>query len=120
MKYVVPFLMIAGLFAMPLVARSHAHLMQSTPTDGSTMALAPEHFTLVFSESAHLTMLSIQKDGDASAQKIEPLPQEANDHFEIPAPRLAAGAYTLKFRNIATNDSHITSGSIRFTVTAGR
>jgi methionine-rich copper-binding protein CopC len=120
MKHAVSFLMIAGLFAMPMVARSHAHLLQSTPADGSTITLAPEHFTLVFSESAHLTMLSIQKDGDASAQKIEALPKEANDHFEIPSPRLGPGHYTLKFRNIATNDSHITSGSIRFTVTAGQ
>lgn len=119
MKYLVPFLMIAGLFAMPLVAGSHAHLMQSTPADGSTVAVAPDHFTLVFSESAHLTMLSIQKDGDAGAQKIEPLPKNANDHFEIPSPRLTAGLYTLKFRNIATDDNHITSGSIRFTVRPG-
>jgi copper transport protein len=118
MKHIVPLLIITGLFSMPLVAAAHAHLVQSTPIDGSTVSVAPDHFLLVFSESAHLTALSIQKDGDAGAQKIEPRPKEASDHFLVPAPKLTAGVYTLTFRTIATDDNHITSGSIRFTVAA--
>ncbi len=118
MKHIASFLIITSLLSMPLVAGAHAHLVQSTPADGSTLSMAPDHFLLVFSESARLTALSIHKDGDAGAQRIEPLPKEANDHFLVPAPKLTAGVYTLTFRNIATDDNHITAGSIKFTVAA--
>jgi copper transport protein len=116
MKHIASLLLIASLFSMPLVAGAHAHLVQSTPVDGSAVSTAPDHFLLVFSEIAHLTALSIHKDGDAGTQRIEPLPKEANDHFLILAPKLTTGLYTLTFRTIAMDDGHITSGSIRFTV----
>lgn len=116
MKYAPPALLVTALFAMPLAVLAHAHLRQSAPVDGSTVSVAPDHFTLTFSESAHLTALSIQRDGDAAAQKIEPLPKDASEHFDIPAPRLRAGVYTLKFRNVAEDDGHVMAGSIRFTV----
>jgi methionine-rich copper-binding protein CopC len=115
MKSVFSAILITALFAMPLTALAHAHLEQSAPADGSSVAVAPDRFTLKFSESAHLTALSIQRDGDASAQKIEPLPKEAGQHFDIPAPKLTAGAYTLRFRNIA-DDGHVMSGAIKFKV----
>jgi methionine-rich copper-binding protein CopC len=116
MKHFPSAFFITASIAMPLVVLAHAHLQQSVPANGSTVAAAPDRFTLTFSESAHLTALSIQRDGDASAQKIAPLPTEASVHFDIPAPRLTAGGYTLKFRNIAADDGHVMSGSIRFTV----
>jgi FtsP/CotA-like multicopper oxidase with cupredoxin domain len=118
MKHVSFAILITALFAMPLAVLAHAQLEQSTPSNGSTVAGAPDRFTLTFSESAHLTALTIQREGDASAQKIEPLPKEASEHFDIPAPRLTAGVYTLKFRNVAADDGHVMSGSIKFTVTS--
>jgi methionine-rich copper-binding protein CopC len=116
MKYVPSAILITALFAMPLAILAHAELEQSAPANGSTVTVAPDYFTLTFSESAHLTALTIQRDGDTSAQKIEPLPKEASEHFNIPAPRLTAGVYTLKFRNVAADDGHVMSGSIKFTV----
>ena len=118
MKFVPSAILITALVAMPLAVLAHAHLVQSAPADGSTVAVAPDHFTLTFSESAHLTALTLQRDGDANAQKIEPLPKDASEHFDIPAPRLTAGVYTLKFRNVAADDGHVMSGSIEFTVTS--
>jgi len=115
MKYV-PSALVAALIAVPLTALAHAHLTQSAPADGSTVTVAPDHFTLTFSESARLTALTLQRDGDAAAQKIAPLPKDATEHFDIPAPRLTAGVYTLKFRNVAADDGHVMAGSIRFTV----
>ena len=118
MKHIASLLMISSLFSMPLGAGAHAYLVQSTPVDGSTVSVTPDHFLLVFSESAHLTALGIHKDGDAGTQRIESLPKEPNGHFLILAPKLTTGVYTLTFRTIATDDGHITSGSIRFTVAA--
>ena len=112
------FMMFAGLLSVPLAAVAHAHLEHSDPANDSTLATAPDHFMLMFSESAHLTALTLQKDGDAAPQKIVGLPREASEHFSIPAPKLTVGIYTLKFRNVATDDNHVTSGTIRFTVAA--
>jgi methionine-rich copper-binding protein CopC len=110
------FLLVAGLLSVPPVALAHAHLAQSDPADASTVTVIPDHFMLMFSESAHLTALTLQKDGDAAPQKIPGLPKEPGEHFNIPAPKLTAGTYTLRFRNIATDDNHVTAGTIRFTV----
>jgi methionine-rich copper-binding protein CopC len=107
----------AVVLSLPLTALAHAHLQQSTPANGSSVPVAPDHITLSFSEAAHLTALTIQRDGEPVAQKIEPLPKEASARFVIPAPRLAAGIYTLRFRNIAVDDGHVMSGSITFTIT---
>lgn len=118
MKFMPLLLISAGLLSAPLAALAHAHLEQSEPANNSTLPTAPAHFTLSFSESAHLTALSVQKDGDPAPQKIAGLPKEASDHFIIPAPQLTAGTYTLRFRNVAADDNHVTSGAIRFTVAA--
>jgi methionine-rich copper-binding protein CopC len=112
------FMICAGLLSAPLVALAHAHLERSEPTNDSTVITVPDHFTLMFSEAAHLTALTLQKDGDAAPQKIVGLPKGASEHFSIPAPKLTAGVYTLKFRNVAADDNHVTSGTIRFTVAA--
>jgi methionine-rich copper-binding protein CopC len=118
MKRISLFMIFAGLLSAPLAALAHAHLTQSDPVNDSTLSTAPDHFMLMFSESAHLTALTLQKDGDAAPQKIAGLPKEASAHFSIPAPKLTAGVYTLKFRNVAVDDNHVSSGTIRFTVAA--
>jgi methionine-rich copper-binding protein CopC len=106
-----------GLALLPLSAEAHAHLVQATPADGSILSVAPDHFLLTFSESAHLTALSIQKAGNSDPQKIQPLPKGASAHFMIPAPKLTPGVYTLKYRVVAVDDGHLSSGAIRFTLT---
>jgi methionine-rich copper-binding protein CopC len=118
MKSISRLLIIAALVTAPFAALAHAHLEQSDPANGSTVTAVPDHFMLMFSESAHLTALTIQKDGDSSPQKIEPLPKVASKHFTIAAPKLDAGVYTLKFRNVAEDDNHVTSGAITFTIAA--
>jgi methionine-rich copper-binding protein CopC len=120
MKRIPLVLLCAGVLSAPLVAMAHAHLAQSDPANNSTVSAPPDHFTLTFSESAHLTALSLQKDGDAAPLKITGLPKEASEHFSVAAPKLGAGSYTLKFRNVAADDNHVTSGTIRFKVVAAK
>jgi methionine-rich copper-binding protein CopC len=115
---------IAGLAALlalatlPLIANAHAHLKQAVPADGSVLQDAPASFALSFSEAAHLTALSVQKQGDAQPQKIAPLPTDAGQDFRLAAPRLGPGVYTLRYRVVAADDNHVTAGTITFSVAA--
>jgi len=109
---------VVALSALPLMVQAHAHLMRATPADGSVVQAAPEIFSLSFSEAAHLTALSIQKQGEAQPQKIAPLPTDAGQDFRIPAPKLGPGVYTLRYRVVAADDNHVSGGLITFSVAA--
>jgi methionine-rich copper-binding protein CopC len=108
----------AALLALPLIAQAHAQLKQSTPADGSLLQAAPERFSLSFSEAAHLTALSVQKQGDPQPRKITPLPSDASQEFRIPAPKLGPGVYLLRYRVVAADDNHVTGGLITFSIAA--
>jgi len=103
-----------ALGSLPLLAQAHVHLEKSTPANGSVVTVAPASFMLTFSESARLTALSIQKQGDPAVQKIGALPRVASAHFTIPAPRLAPAVYTLSFRALDPEDNHVSMGKISF------
>jgi methionine-rich copper-binding protein CopC len=113
---VVPLLAAACWLLVPALAAAHAHLQQSDPADGATIA-APAQFTLQFSEAARLTALTLVKVGQSSAEKITPLPTAAAAQLHVPAPRLAPGSYELRYRVISA-DGHIMGGSVHFTVAA--
>ena len=100
---------------LPLMAGAHAHLGASEPADGSVITAAPEQFTLKFSESAHLTSLTLLKAGEHEPQKISPLPAVTNTLISIPAPPLGPGVYELRYR-VLSADGHIMSGSVHFTI----
>jgi methionine-rich copper-binding protein CopC len=96
------------------VALAHAHLKQATPADGSVLSAAPAQFTLTFDEAAQLTALTLQKSG-GPAQKIAPLPSMPAATFRLAAPNMTPGDYELKYR-VLSDDSHVVSGSIKFTL----
>jgi methionine-rich copper-binding protein CopC len=103
-----------GLTLLPLPALAHAHLAEAKPADGSVLTAPPAQFLLKFSEAAHLTALSLRREGDAKAQKLGPLPTAASTSFSIAAPKLGAGSFTLSYRVVAADDNHLSSGTIRF------
>jgi Cu/Ag efflux protein CusF len=104
--------------ALPLTALAHASLDQSSPTDGSVVPTAPSRIVLRFSESAHLTAIGIQRQDGQDAGPIGPPPRTAGTQFVLPAPKLAAGIYTVRYRVLAVDDGHISAGKIIFTVGA--
>ena len=65
MKQITGAVMLA-LALLPLGAEAHAHLVQSTPADGSELTPAPASFTLQFNEPARLTALNIKKERRAA------------------------------------------------------
>ncbi|HEX9473306.1 MAG TPA: copper resistance CopC family protein [Steroidobacteraceae bacterium] len=103
-----------GLTLLPIPVLAHAHLAGALPADGSVLTVPPAQFLLKFSEAAHLTALSLRREGDARAQKLGPLPTAAGTSFSVTAPRLSAGTFTLAYRVVAADDNHLTSGTIRF------
>lgn len=103
----------ATLFVSAL-AQAHAHLVSTMPADGSTVTASPEGIMLMFSEAARLTALTIRKDGE-EAQKLSPLPAKPSAHLMVPAPKLAAGHYTVEYR-VVSDDNHVMAGKLAFTV----
>ena len=116
MKTSIPLLFVSTAL-LPWVAQAHAHLDKATPANGAVVATAPEAVSLTFDEAATLTALSIQKTGDKAAQKLGPLPKTPSDHFTVALPKLAPGAYTVKYR-VLSDDNHVMGGTTKFTISA--
>jgi methionine-rich copper-binding protein CopC len=107
---------LAGLALMAAIstALAHAHLLEATPADGSTIRAAPTQLALRFSEEARLTALSIQKIGSDS-QKLAPLPQQPHSKIVVPLPVLAPGHYLVSWRALSA-DGHVAAGQLHFTL----
>jgi methionine-rich copper-binding protein CopC len=106
---------LCAVLLWPLGAAAHAHLQQAFPAEGSVVNTAPAQFMLKFSEAAQLTALSVQKQGEPQAQKIQPLPTAASAQISVAAPKLEPGVYELRYR-VVSADSHVVSGSVHFTI----
>lgn len=112
-------LILIFMFCMlPLLAQAHAHLLRSVPVAQST-GIAPDQITLEFNEAARLTALALTQDGAKESQKITPLPTEVQQVFHITPPTLKPGSYILTWHAMG-DDGHLTSGTVRFIVTAPR
>lgn len=107
----------AALVALVATAQAHTHLKSAVPAEGSTVTASPERITLMFSEAARVTALTLQKDGEKE-QKLVPLPTEATAHVSVPVPNLAPGKYLVSWR-VVSDDNHIMSGKLHFTVAPG-
>jgi methionine-rich copper-binding protein CopC len=104
---------------LPGLAAAHARLQQVSPADGSVVQSAPGQLLLTFSEPAHLTQLSIQRQGEAQPRRITPLPTAVGKDFTVALPSLGPGAYTVTYRVVSADDGHITSGTVRFRIAPG-
>ena len=103
-----------ALIACATLAHAHAHLKDAQPAEGSVMKAAPPTIVLKFSEPARLTALTVQKEGEAE-QKVTPLPSAPAAEVSVPVPKLAPGKYEVNWR-VVSDDNHIMSGKLHFTV----
>lgn len=94
---------------------AHARLVSSQPADGVVIAASPAAVTLVFSESARVTALSIQAGGEKTAKKLIVATAEDSVSHAIALPALNAGDYTLTWHALS-DDGHVTSGTVKFSV----
>jgi methionine-rich copper-binding protein CopC len=117
MKYLVSSIAVA-LWLVGAAAQAHSHLESSTPKEGSVLNASPSRIELNFSEGVRITALSIQK-GDEKKQPLRPLPDKPAEKIAVPAPALEAGKYAVSYR-VVSDDGHIMSGTLHFTVTASQ
>jgi methionine-rich copper-binding protein CopC len=110
------FLALSGTIAAHVEA--HARLVSSQPSEGSTVAAPLAALTLVFSEAAKVTSLTLQADGEKSPKKIPVSTAEDSSSHAIALPTLAAGDYVLTWHALS-DDGHVTSGTLKFSVRSG-
>jgi methionine-rich copper-binding protein CopC len=101
------------------VALGHARLVNSSPTDGATLAVAPQTLDLQFSEAAQLAVLKLIADGIPVPVQLTP-DQKPTKLFSIALPALKPGLYRVEWTALAADDGHVTKGGFSFTIAAAR
>jgi copper transport protein len=104
------------LASLPASAFAHAHLESAQPAKGSVVAASPAQVVLKYSEPVALLELTLEKAG-GRVQKLEPLPPDAARSLSVPLPKLADGAYTVRYK-VVSDDTHEANGSLHFRVGA--
>jgi methionine-rich copper-binding protein CopC len=107
-------LMLAAVL-VPGLALAHAKLEMTIPAADSSIAAMPAQVMLHFSEAVKITALSIEKDGGKDKVDLK-VPADAKAMVQADSPKLAAGVYLLTWRGLS-DDGHVMSGTVRFTVT---
>jgi methionine-rich copper-binding protein CopC len=109
----VSFLMLS--MTMTAHVEAHARLVSSQPSAGSTVAAPLAALTLVFSEAAKVTALTLQVVGGDSPTKLPFSSAEDSVSHSIALPTLVAGAYIVTWHALS-DDGHVTSGTVKFSV----
>ena len=86
------------------------------PADGSASKTPPSAIVFEFSRPVQLHGAFIKKDEERS-KSLGGLPQIHAKTITVPAPLLTPGHYLLEWQAF-TDESHVLSGRIRFTVSA--
>jgi len=110
------FVLVVSVMAARVEA--HARLVSSQPSAGSTVTVPPAELTLVFSELAKVTSLTIQGDGDKSPRKVAVSTSEDSLSHAVALPTLGAGDYIVTWHALS-DDGHVTSGTVKFSVRSG-
>jgi methionine-rich copper-binding protein CopC len=100
---------------LPLLAAAHSTATSTMPANGAVLKVAPTEFMLMFNEAAKLAKVTLQKTGDIEQKDVGPLPAAAAKHIMIPAPKLGAGEYTLRYRAVG-DDGHVVPGVVKFSI----
>lgn len=97
-------------------ASAHASFVRSEPVDGATVAVAPQRFTLTFSEAAApLVLALVQPDGSRVA--LEDFALKDKDIVIAAPPGLGQGTHVLTWR-VVSEDGHPVGGSVVFAIGA--
>ena len=100
---------------VPGLAMAHAKLEMTVPAADSVIAAMPAQVMLHFSEAVKITALTIEKEGGKEKVDIK-VPPGASSMVQAQPPNLGAGVYLLNWRGLS-DDGHVMSGTVRFTVT---
>ena len=107
----------------PGVALAHARVVSSTPANGSTVPAGLAQMEIIFSEDISVTRSSAQvvNDANGSALQTTHAVDRANrKRMTITTAPISEGRYTIKWRAVTEDDNAITTGEIKFTVSAAQ
>ena len=107
----------AAWLAAAGMAHAHTHLAKASPADNAVLSEAPRELSLEFSKVARVTAITLQREGDAQATKVSPLPKSLATKQTIPLMALAPGKYLVNWR-VVGEDDHVMSGKLHFTIKA--
>nr|WP_274388228.1 CopD family protein [Salsipaludibacter albus] len=98
---------------------SHASLRASSPSDGESLASAPDRVSFTFNEEVQATTGALRVFDGAGARVDDGVQvQPAPDRVEVGLGDLADGGYVATFR-VTSADGHVIRGAITFRVGAG-
>lgn len=107
----------------PATSFAHAELLRSDPSDGATLRTAPTRVRMWFSEALDRSpTFSGAVVIDASSRSVDMHDAQvvSNDSREMDVsliPNIPAGNYMVAWHVASVDDGHLTTGTIRFTVT---
>jgi copper transport protein len=113
-------LVVAGLIGGAAPAWAHAELVSANPAGGTELTGLPATVTLRFSEAVAAAQCAVTVD-HAAVPVTQPAGQPAAltaDLAHLPKP--AGGTVTLDWRAVSSDDGHVTTGTLHYTLTTGR
>ena len=119
MKRVLTFLGIVLLFvAIPGIARAHAELESSTPTDGEALSAAPAEVSLTFGEDLLPDFVNVvATDAAGAVTELTVTSIDGPTATMAWPPTLAGGDWRVDYR-VVSQDGHPVEGSIAFSYPA--
>ncbi len=105
--------------AFPAGAAAHAVLESTAPAADSSVATAPQHIVLTFSEDPDVA-LSLIRVLDVNGKTVpgisgpESVPGDPLSLQVTPSSQLAGGVYTVNWRVVSAVDGHVESGAFAF------
>lgn len=113
MKHILFAAALAALGAAPAFA--HSPIKSTSPSDGATLAAAPDVIEIVFDGAMRLTRVTLEgPSGEAQRLGLSDIEVPTPD-YRIAAPTLATGRYTVEWRGMAP-DGHVMTGTFAFEI----
>lgn len=107
-----------ALLGAPAPAMAHSELKSSEPTRGASLATPPTQVKLTFGGPVTLPADPIQVTGPENASWTVGRAEVAGTVVTAPVRAVGpAGEYTLRYK-VTFDDGHISSGSVKFNLTA--
>lgn len=107
------------LAVAPSAAFAHAHVVSSTPADGSTVQPGLTQLNITYTEeisAEQSTAQLLSSDGSALSGVTSAVDRAERTKLNISTAALTPGNYTIKWHAVTEDDNGITDGTIAFTV----
>jgi len=96
-------------------AQAHAHLTQSVPAAGATVAAAPEQVSLTFTENLEPAFSTVEVTDGSGARVDTGKAAVSGNTMQVGLKAGAPGTYHVKW-HVVSVDTHTTQGSFTFHV----